>query len=497
MRDEDIKNLIENIKVAKAEDSNIEIKSAKGGPPKIYDTLSSFSNQNMGGIILFGINEDKNFLVEGVYDVKNLIEDIISQCDEMEPTITPIISKYVYNGNSVVVAEIPGIDFMKRPVFRKAQGMVGGSYVRVGSYDRHMSQIEIYNYYAYKNRIKDDLRKVDKINEKLIDKELLNKYLIEIKKDKINLSNNVSDEEILEITGIKKDGSWTIAGLLIFSKYPQEIFPQFCITAVKIYKDIAKNNIDNNERFEDNIKITGNIEEMLNTAIDFIKRNIKTKTIIDNNGKRVDELEYPIIAIREAILNALVHRDYSIHSEGIPISIVVYNNEIEIINPGSIYGNVDINLLGKTQINARNEFLANALEVLRITENRYSGVPTMYNECERLNLYPPRFESSGGEFTVKFRNEKKELSDTMKKLIEYRVKHNEEFEIINFCEVPRTRQEIIDLIGKNKYHTINVVVKKLLDRGELMLTIPEKPKSPFQRYVVNRNYYRDTIKEVE
>ena len=497
MRDEEIKNLIENIKVAKAEDSNMELKSAKGGPPKIYDTLSSFSNQNMGGIILFGINEDKNFLVEGVYDAKNLIKDIISQCDEMEPRIVPIVSQYVYNDKTIVVAEIPGIDYMKRPAFRKAQGMIGGSYMRVGSYDRHMSQVEIYNYYAYKNRIKDDLRKVDNNNEKLIDKELLNKYLIEVKKGKNNLANNVSDEEILEITGIKKDGSWTIAGLLIFSKYPQEVFPQFCITAVKIYKDLIDKNINNNERFEDNIKITGNIEEMLNSTIDFIKRNIKTKTIIDDNGKRADELEYPMVAIREAILNALVHRDYSIHSEGIPISVIVYNNEIVIINPGSIYGNVDINQLGKTQINVRNEFLVDALETLKITENRYSGVPTMYNECEKMKLYPPRFESIGGEFIVKFRNDKKALSDTIKQLVEYRIKHNEEFEIINFCEVPRTRQEIIDFLGKSKYHTINVVVKKLLDSGELMLTLPEKPKSPFQRYVVNRNYYKGTIKEVD
>ena len=175
MRNEEIKEIIENIKVAKAEDSNIELKSAKGGPPKIYDTLSSFSNQNAGGVIIFGINEDKDFLVEGVYDAKNLIQDIISQCDEMEPTIIPIISQYAYNEKTIVVAEIPGVDYIKRPVFRKAQGLVGGSYMRVGSYDRHMSQIEIYNYYAYKNRIKDDLRKVDNNSEKLIDNDLLNK----------------------------------------------------------------------------------------------------------------------------------------------------------------------------------------------------------------------------------------------------------------------------------------------------------------------------------
>ena len=78
MKEEEIKNLIENIKIVKAEDSNIELKSAKGDLPNIYDTLSSFSNQNTGGMILFGINEGKDCLIEGVYDAKKLIENIIS-----------------------------------------------------------------------------------------------------------------------------------------------------------------------------------------------------------------------------------------------------------------------------------------------------------------------------------------------------------------------------------------------------------------------------------
>lgn len=488
MKSEEIKNIVKNIRLIRTEDSNIELKTAKGGPPNVYDTLSSFANQNSGGRILFGVNEENNFSIDGVYDAKDLMEKIVKQCDEMEPAIKPIFSTAVIDDKKILLAEIPATDYMSRPVYRKTQGVNGGSYVRVGSFDRHMTQTEIYGYYAYKNRVNDDLRELDNVNEKMIDFDLINSYLRLIKQDRPNLSNNVSDEDILEIGGVKKNGKYTLAGILAFSKFPQQYFPQLCITAVKIYKDF--NIKTKNERFEDNIKITGNINDMLEGAIEFIKRNIKTSTIIDDNGKRIDELEYPIIAIREAILNALVHRDYSIHSEAIPISIVIYNNKIIIVNPGSLYGNVDVSLLGKVQINSRNQYLSNILETLKITENRYSGIPTIYSEFEKRDLQSPRFVSANGQFVVELNNAKNELSDEVKKLIEYRVKHNEEFEIMKFCEVPRTRQELIDFTGKNKFHTINTVVKKLLDRGELMLTIPEKPKSPFQRYVVNRNYYK-------
>ena len=78
---------------------------------------------------------------------------------------------------------------------------------------------------------------------------------------------------------------------------------------------------------------------MLNAAIQFVRKNMRTKTIINSeNGLREDRTDYPIIAIRKAIINALVHRDYSIHTEGMPIQIIMYEDRMEIRNPGGIYG---------------------------------------------------------------------------------------------------------------------------------------------------------------
>ena len=74
-------------------------------------------------------------------------------------------------------------------------------------------------------------------------------------------------------------------------------------------------------------------------------------------------------AIREAIVNALVHRDYSMHTEGMPIRLILFEDRMEIRNPGGIYGRIRADKLGKVQPDTRNPVLASALEVLGMTEN--------------------------------------------------------------------------------------------------------------------------------
>ena len=114
---------------------------------------------------------------------------------------------------------------------------------------------------------------------------------------------------------------------MLFSPYPQAYFPQMGITAVVVPGTEIGTEGTTGERFVDNLRIEGTIPEMLDTTISFVRRNMRTKTIINpETGKREDRTDYPITAIREAILNALVHRDYSIHTEGMPIQIIIYSN---------------------------------------------------------------------------------------------------------------------------------------------------------------------------
>lgn len=299
---------------------------------------------------------------------------------------------------------------------------------------------------------------------------------IPLKKDIVNLAEHVSDDEIFELMGVTSDGIPTLAGVLAFSKYPQAYFPQLCVTAVVVPGTELGDTGDDGERFIANQRITGSISEMLDEAVDFVRRNSRVKTIIDDDGKRKDKPEFPIKAVREAILNALIHRDYSIHTENIPVQIEMYSDRMEIANSGGLYGKISINLLGKVHPETRNPALANILELLHVTENRYSGIPTIRTEFENAELPAPAFSVMHGEFRVSFKNTIAQVSADR----EHKLTMDD---ILKFCSLPRTREDLTAFTGYSRYYTMSKILQPLIDSGLIELTIPEKPKSSKQKYV--------------
>ena len=472
MQSEELKKIVLDIRNLKTETQTIELKAAaQGCPTRLFDTLSSFSNQAEGGIIIFGIDETDNYAIKGVYDAQDLQKKVTEQCKQMEPPVRALFTVCEMEGKAVVSAEIPGVDIVERPVFYKGVGRIRGSYVRVGESDEPMSEYEIYSYEAFRKRIRDDARVVENGRFHMINEKRLEDYMQAVKNDRGNLADHVAEDEILELMGITRDGVPTLAGLMTFSNYPQAYFPQLCITAVSLPGTELVSSGNDGERFIDNKRITGAIPDMLEEAVEFVRRNSRTKTIIDENGRRADKPEYPIRAVREAILNALVHRDYSIHTENVPVRIEMYRDRMEIINSGGLYGKISIDALGKVRPETRNAVLANVLELLHITENRYSGIPTIRNEFAAAGLPAPIFSAVHGEFRVVMKNglfsESIPIFDSL----------------IEFCSIPRTRDEIAAFVGKSKNHVMSKIVNPLVSSGKLRLTMPEKPKSPGQKFV--------------
>ena len=437
----------------------------------MFDTLSSFSNQDEGGVIIFGVDESDDYAIKGVYNPQDLQKKVTEQCKQMEPSVRALFTVCEINDKTIVSAEIPGVDISQRPVFYKGVGRIKGSYVRVGESDEPMSEYEIYSYEAFRNRTRDDIRVVEGASLKLINKERMNQYLEAVRNERKNLYDNVSESEILEFMGIVKDNALTLAGLMTFSMYPQAYFPQLCIAAVSLPGTEQGEIGDDGERFIDNKRITGAISDMLEDAVEFVRTNSRTKTIIDDNGHRVDKPEYPIKAVREAILNALVHRDYSVHTENVPIRIEMYRDRMEIINSGGLYGKISIDALGKVRPETRNAALANMLELLNITENRYSGIPTMRKEFANAGLPAPIFSVVHGEFKVVMKNGL------------FEKKGSNEESLLDFCSTPRTRAEIVAFVGKSKNHVMAHIVGPLVKENKLRMTIPDKPKSSNQKFV--------------
>lgn len=474
MLETELVELVNKILQTKSESNYLEVKAAREGCPKLLETLSSLSNQNGGGIIVFGIDEKSGFEVCGVYDSADLQKKIMEQAVQMEPALRPLCTVVNIDGKTIVSAEIQEIDSDQKPCFYKGVGRLKGSYVRVGDGDRHMTEYEVYSYEAFKKKIQDELRVAERAGLSDIETDAHTEYVLSMRTKKPNLAG-LANDKIDALQGFTVDNKPTLAGVLLFSLYPQGFFPQLCITAVSIQGTEMSIDDTSDERFIDNARIEGNIALMLDGALKFVRKNMKTATFIDpQTGKRADKTEYPIIAVRELILNALVHRDYSNHTDFTPITIKMFSNRFEIENPGGLYGRMTLDRLGKTAADTRNPFLANALEVLDITENRYSGIPTVYSAMKNAGLPEPKFENERGVFKVTLYNGTDIVQPATAN----------EADLLIFCKIPRTRAELEEHFkGRLSINYLMTnIVHPLVESGKIRLTIPDKPKSKKQHY---------------
>lgn len=472
---EELVELVQLIQKQKAEAQNIEVKAAHIDCPKrLYDTLSSFSNQDSGGVLIFGLDENQDFKAVGVYDLHDLQKKVTEQCNQMEPPVRAVFTFAEYEGAEICSAEIPSIDLSERPCYYKGAGKVRGSYIRVGDADVGMTDYEIYSYEAWRKHVHDDERVIDKGNLSFLDHDKIDAYVIKKKLERPQFSK-LKEEQIYELLGITKDGIPTLSAVMNFGIYPQGIYPQLAITAITVMGTEIGDVGYEGERFVDNKRIEGTISEMVEGALLFCKRNMKVKTIIDpESGIRKDRTEYPMNAVREAILNAVIHRDYSVHTEGTPIQIDFFSDRLEIHSPGNLYGRMTVDQLGIAKPDLRNPVLAVMAESMTKAENRYSGIPTIRREMKEYSLPEPVFENRRNEFVVILYNQKNTENIEIDK---------EDARLLEYCKKPRSREDIKNFL---KLKTWNYImerwIKPLLAEGKLQLTMPEKPRSRQQKY---------------
>ena len=467
--------LVSLIRRQKAEGQTLEVKAAeKGCPQRLYDTLSSFSNQDTGGTIVFGLDEKHDFALVGVYDLQDLQKNVTEQCNQMEPPVRAVFTTAEIDGKNVCSAEIPGVDFSERPCYYQGKGKVKGSYIRVGDADLPMTDYELYSYEAFRKHLHDDERPIERSSMSTLDTMQVQNYLLQKKLERPGFAQ-LPEDQALEMLNITRNGVPTLAAVMNFCVYPQGYLPQLAITAVVVPGAEIGQHDGVDSRFLDNKRIEGTIKTMVEDAITFCKRNMKVQTIIDpETGRRKDRTEYPMEAIREAVLNALIHRDYSHLTEGTPVQINFFTNRLEIHSPGSLYGRMTVEQLGHARPDLRNPALAVMTEVLVGAENRYSGIPTIRREMAAHNLPEPVFENRRNEFVVVLYNGT-DIQPAQEK--------PEAATLLEYCKEPRSRKEIAQFLKlKTASYAMDRYIRPLLEEGKLKMTIPEKPKSTHQKY---------------
>lgn len=477
MLPEELVDLVSRTVHQKAETQTLELKAAHVDCPKrLYDTLSSFSNQDSGGVLLFGVDETKSFEVVGVYDLQSLQKKVTEQCSQMEPPVRAVFTVAEVDGKPVCSAEIPAIDLSERPCYYKGAGRVKGSYIRVGDADLPMTDYELYSYEAFRKHLYDDERPIKRASLKALNQDVLQRYVLEKRIDRPGFGK-LSEPEQYELLNITWNGAPTLAAVLNFAIYPQGYLPQLGITAIVVPGTEIGSLAEDSARFLDNKRIEGTIAEMVEEALAFCKRNMKTRTVIaPDTGLRTDRTEYPINALREIILNALIHRDYSLYTEGTPVQLDFFSDRVEVHSPGCLYGRATIEQLGHSRPDLRNPALAVMAENLTDSENRYSGIPTIRREMQAYGLPAPVFENRRDEFVVTLYNTPIN-SDTAPSSA------NAAEALLAFCKTPRSRKEIADFLKlKTTTYAMQRYVTPLLKSGKLKMTDPEHPGSRTQKY---------------
>lgn len=478
MLPEELADLVSSIRVSKAESQALELKAAHQGCPKrLYDTLSAFANQDEGGVIVFGVDESSSFEPVGVYDVQDLQKHVAEQCEQMEPKVRAVFTSVEVEGKWIVSAEVPALDVSERPCFYSGKGRLKGSYVRVGDSDSPMSEYEVYSYTAFRKKYQDELQLVERAPAGGLSEQKLARYLLALRSSKPNLAK-LNDDEILELLSVERGGVATLAGVMLFALYPQAYFPQLAVVATVPRENGSMELADEGVRFVDNDRIEGTLDEQLRGALAFVRRNMRSATVVNpQTGVREDRDQFPLEAVREIVLNALIHRDYSVHTQGMPVQVELLSDRLVVTSPGGLYGRLTVDTLGKVQLDTRNPVIATAMETLHETENRYSGIPTVRRLMREAGLPEPEFEDMRGEFKVTLRSTPIDLA-----LAGEAESDSVRTGLVAFCAVPRSRQEIAEYLGIQQPYAMRKYVTPLVESGVLHLERPDAPRSRNQRY---------------
>jgi ATP-dependent DNA helicase RecG len=413
MQLDELRRLVSQVQQRRMEPDAIEVKRANHPdaiPRKIYDSLSAFGNRPGGGVILFGLDESQGFKVVGVGNLQQAQTDVSNLArSEMEPPLLVEFTVDEIDGASVLAIEVREVPNAQKPCYYKPKGLRGngGAYLRSGGTDRAMTDYEIFGYVSSRGQPREDEEVVTEATLNDLDDGLLSHYLEEIRGNRpaAGFLDAPRDEVLTRLHVCGRDGDTlrpTLAGLLLFGKYPQQFFPQLRITFVQFYGTTEDEPTPGGDRFLDNRSFEGPIVTLVPAAERYVMAAMRKSSLIEGPLRR-DIPEYPQVALREAIANAVAHRDYSSYVRGSPIDVRMFADRLEVRSPGGLYGNVTLDNI-EEEHSTRNARLMRMMEDLHIVENRGSGIKAMVGALRQANLEPPAFDDRRASFLVTFHN---------------------------------------------------------------------------------------------
>lgn len=406
----DVPRLLENLRLVGTDTATVEVKAAAGGLPKsVPETLSAFAN-GRGGTIILGVSEAQGFRPVAGFDAVRIQEALAGACtDKLQPPLRPEIEIVDLPEGQVVAAEIEPLAPFDKPCWVKSKGRYGGSYIRTGDGDRRLSEYEVDRLVEERRQPRFDEEVVTEATEADLDPTLVDSLLTRRPRALEN-ADRATALQRLYVLRPSADGTPhpTLAGLLALGLYPQEFFPRLTVTFAA-YPGVDKVGVlDGSLRLIDRETLSGPIPVLVRDAVAAVERNMRTGALIAGAFRR-DVPDYPPTAVREAVTNALMHRDYSPLARGTQVQVNMYADRLEVLNPGGLFGTVTIQDLGRTGISsARNQRLSALLEDVQlpgggmVAENRGTGYATIQAQLNAALMPPPQPVDDISSFSLTF-----------------------------------------------------------------------------------------------
>lgn len=394
---DELQDLILALRQHGGDTTEVEVKLGSGGCPQLGPTLCAFGNMPNGGTVLVGLDEHHDFAVVGVADPSLIEAGIAAQArTAVVPPVQVSFEEADVDDVTLVIATVYPIPSNHRPCRHQ-----GRAYLRQADGDYVMSEQEIQQILAMRERPRHDAVVVDATSLADLESDLLGPFLTQARATSRRLADQ-PDAEVLRRKGVlAPDGTrLTLAGLYALGSYPQEFEPSLSITAA------VQLDSRDGERTRDLVHLDGPLPALLDSAMEWVLRNTQTTVRFDLDGHGRDVAEIPMVAVRELIANALVHRDLGAHTQGKRVEIRLTGETLIITNPGGLYG-VSREQLGKPGgKSAVNEFLYDICKLTRtpsgsrVIEGEGGGIREVQRELRAANMRPPTFIDAGVRFTV-------------------------------------------------------------------------------------------------
>ncbi|MDR1294977.1 MAG: putative DNA binding domain-containing protein [Bifidobacteriaceae bacterium] len=468
----------------------VEAKSSVLRLPKtVPETLSAFAN-GAGGIVILGLDEGQGFRPAKGFRATSMQDALAGACaDRMHPPLRPAIEILNFEGAQVVAAEIEPLIPADRPCYITDRGMYQGSFIRTGDGDRRLSHYEIERLVEEHRQPRWDEEVIADATLADLDKSLVAAVVARQQALRPQLFANGSPESVLQgLRALHEDDDGvlrpTLAGLLAMGTYPQYFFPRLNITFSSFPGASKAVLASGHERLLDSRSLVGPIPTLVRDATSAVLRNARIGSRMDGVFRR-EVPEYPTVAVREAITNALMHRDYSHLARGTQVQVNLYTDHLEVLSPGGLFGTVTVAGLGRRGLSsARNQRLSTLLEEVPhpdggvVAENRGTGYMMIQALLSQAGMPPPEPDDDISSFSLVFRAATTRQAD-------------------DTTEAKSTRQRIQDYLASGKTATsvqvaeatglgrsaVNKHLKALTDEGRIQPTRPTRSKLQQYRWV--------------